>query len=205
MKIAQDGSVSGTVEVDQRGENAVQMRAWARKMTKEWEDDFVKEIFRAQGMIGRGKFMKEDPTALVDTYRYKVDLSAEKYIKLPGAGAFYLYPPPGTASSINEFLKDSMDPEKDFDVACSSGVVKEEYVIELPSTMKVLSLPDDMKIANDFVSYEASYALTDNVLTVTRVLDDRTRGNVCPPQVFTEYRKLGEKVLDNLKSPVLYK
>lgn len=205
LKIAPDGSVSGTVEVDQKGENAVQMRAWMRKMTKQWEDDFVKEIFRAQGMIGSGKFVKEDPAALVDTYHYKVSLSAEKYLKLPGAGAFYIYPPAGTAPSLNEFLKDSMEPEMEADVACSSGTVAEEYVIELPPTMKVLSVPDDLKVSNDFLSYEASYTLKDNVLTVKRIMDDRTRGNVCPPQVFVEYKKFGDQVMDNLKSPVLYK
>lgn len=205
LKIAPDGSVSGTVEVDQRGENAVRTRAWARKMTREWEDDLIKEVFRAQGMIGSGKFTKEDPTALTDTYRYKVNLNAEKYIKLPGAGAFYVYPPPGTASSIHEFLKDSMEPEQEAEVACSSGTAIEEYVIELPAAIKVLSVPDDVKIANDFLSYEASYRLKGNALTVNRMLDDRTQGNVCPPQVFVEYKKFAEQVMDNLKSPVLYK
>lgn len=205
LKIAPDGSVSGTVEVDQKGENAVQMRAWARKMSKEWEDDLVKEMFRAQGMIGSGKFEKDDPTALTDTYQYKVALNAEKFIKLPGAGAFYIYPPPGTAHSIQEFFTYSMEPEKEADVVCSSGTASEEYVIELPATMKVLSVPDDMKVANDFLSYEASYTLKGNVLTVKRAIDDRTKGNVCPPQVFVEYKKFGDKVLDNLKSPVLYK
>ncbi len=205
MKIAPDGSATGTVEVIQKGENAIQMRAWARKMTKEWEDDLIKEVFRAQGMIGSGKFEKEDPTALIDTYRYKVDLSAEKYIKLPGAGAFYIYPPPGTASSIHEFLKDSMEPEKEADVVCSSRTATEEFVIELPVGMKVLSVPEDLKVANDFLTYEASYKLNGNVLTVKRSLDDRTRGNVCPPQVFVEYKKFGDQVMDNLKSPVLYK
>lgn len=205
LKITPDGSVSGTVEVDQKGENAVHMRAWARKMTKEWEDELVKEMFRAQGMIGSGKFVKDDPTALTDTYHYKVDFSAEKFIRLPGAGSFYIYPPPGTSPSINEFLKDSMEPEKEVDVACSNGTVAEEYVIELPATMKVLSVPDDLKVSNDFLSYEASYKLKGNTLTVQRVLDDRTKGNVCPPQVFVEYKKFGDQVMDNLKSPVLYK
>ena len=71
--------------------------------------------------------------------------------------------------------------------------------------MKVISVPDDMKIANDFLSYEATYVLKGNVLTVNRVIDDRTKGNVCSPELMTKYQKFGEQVLDNLKSPVLYK
>lgn len=205
LKIAPDGSVSGTVEIYQRGEGAVQTRAWARKMTKEWEDDFVKNMSRVRSLIGSGKFEKDDPTALTDTYHYKVDLNVEKFIKLPGAGAFYIDPPLGSARSIQEFFTYSMEPEKEADVVCSSGTATEEYVVELPKTMKVLSVPDDMKIANDFLSYEASYTLKGNVLTAKRAIDDRTKGNVCPPQVFVEYKKFGDKVMDNLKSPVLYK
>jgi transglutaminase-like putative cysteine protease len=205
LKIAADGSISGTVEVTQRGEIAVQMRAWARKTTKEWEDDFVKNMFRAQGMIGSGVFEKEDPTALIDSFRYKVSLSTERFTKLPGAGAFYIYPLASSARSIHDFLTPSMETEKDVDVVCSSGSLTEEYVIELPKNMKVLSVPDDMKVANEFLAYQASYKLRGNVLTATRTMDDRTRGNICSPQVFLEYKKFGEKVMDNLKSQVLYK
>ena len=205
IKIAPDGSVSGTIEIAQKGASAVGTREWARKMTKESEDDFVKNIFRAQGMIGSGKLEKDDPKALTDTYNYKVQLNAEKFIKLPGAGAFYIYPLFNAGSSIHGALAGSMEPEKEADVACSSAVLTEDYVIELPKTIKVLSIPDDFKIANDFVSYSASYKLKNNILTVKRTLDDRTKGNVCAPQVFVEYKKFGDKVMDNLKSQVLYK
>lgn len=205
LKIAPDGSVSGAVEISQKGQGAAQTRAWARKMTKEWEEDFVKNIFRAQGMIGSGKLEKEDPKALTDTYNYKVRLNAEKFIKLPGAGAFYIHPLFNIGGSILDALASSMEPEQEADVVCSSGVITEDYVIKLPKTIKVLSIPDDLKVANDFLSYSASYKLKNNILTVKRTLDDRTKGNVCAPQIFVEYKKFGDKVMDNLKSQVLYK
>jgi transglutaminase-like putative cysteine protease len=205
IKIAPDGSVIGSVEVSQNGPSAAQMRAWARKITKDVEDDLVKNVFRNQGMIGNGKFEKEDPTGLADTYHYKVSLNAEKFLKLPGAGAFYIFPPLGISSSILGSLQSAMEPEKDVDVACSSGTFIEDYIIELPKTIKVLSVPDDMKIANDFLSYTASYKLEDNVLMVKRTLDDRTKGNVCTPQIMADYKKIAEKARDNLKEQVLYK
>jgi len=109
------------------------------------------------------------------------------------------------AMSITSMLASSMDPEKHADVVCTSGTSTEEYVIELPSTTKILAIPDDLKIGNDFLSYDATYRMKDNVLTVTRTLDDRTHGNVCPPQVFIAYQKIAEKVRDNLSMQVLYK
>jgi transglutaminase-like putative cysteine protease len=205
MKIAPDGSVSGSVEVFLNGQGAAQSRSWARELTKDVEEDLIKEIFRRQGMIGSGKFEKDDPTGLVDTYRYKASLNAEKFIKLPGAGAFYINPPLGIVTPISGLLQSVMEPEKDADVVCWSGTVSEDYVIELPKKVKVLSVPDNMKVSNDFVSYTASYKLKGNILTVKRTLDDRTKGNVCLPQVLAEYKKIAEKVMDNLKEQVLYK
>lgn len=205
IKIAADGSVSGSVEVFQKGQGAAQSRATARTLTRDVEEDLVKNIFRGQGVIGSGNFEKDDPTGLADTYRYKASLSAEKFIKLPGAGAFYIYPPLGIVTSIQGFLQSSTEPEKEADIACWAGTAVEDYVIELPKTVRVLSVPDDMKIASDFLSYTATYSLKGNVLTVKRTLDDRTKGNVCPPQVQAEYKRVVEKVMDNLKEQVLYK
>ena len=205
LKITQDGTTSGTVEVSQKGEFAVQTRAWARKITKEWQDDFVKEASRSQGMIGSGKFEKDDPAALIDEYQYRVSLNVEKFIKLPGAGAFYIYPPLNSARSMHTMIASSLEVEQEADVACTGGSMTEEYVIELPAAMKVLSTPDDLKITTDFLSYEATYKHKGNHLTVKRSIKDKTRGNVCSPQFMAEYKKVGDRIMDNLKSPVLYK
>lgn len=205
FKIAPDGTVSGAVEVSQHGIGAVQSRVWARKITKNIEEDLVKNVFRERNMIGSGKFVKDDPTGLTDDYHYKASFNAEKFIKLPGAGAFYISSPLDIAPVIYGYLQTGLEPEKEADVTCSSVNAIEEYTIELPKTLKVLSIPDNLKIANDYVSYTATYKLKGNVLSVKRTLDDRTKGNVCSPQIFEEYKKVAEKAIDNLKEQVLYK
>ncbi len=156
-------------------------------------------------MIGSGKFVKDDPTSVTDDYHYKASFNAEKFIKLPGAGAFHIYSPLDIAPVIYSFLQTGLEPEKEVDVTCSSVNAIEEYTIELPKTLKVLSIPDNLKIANDYVSYTATYKLKGNVLNVKRTLDDRTKGNVCSPKIFEEYKKIAEKAIDNLKEQVLYK
>jgi len=205
LKIASDGSASGSVEVFQNGQGAVQSRAWARKTTKNSEDDLVKNVLRAQGMIGHGTFDKDDPTGMVDNYHYKANFNAEKLVKLPGSGAFYISPPLGIVGSIQAALQTATEPEKEADVACSGGALIEDYVIELPKTVKILSIPGNMKINDEFLSYTASYKLKGTVLTVKREVEDRTKGNVCSPQFFARYKKVAERVTDNLKEQVLYK
>lgn len=206
IKIGPDGAVSGTVEVFQNGADAARFRAMVRRIPKDVEADLVKNALRGQGMIGSGTFEKDDPTGLADSYHYKATFSAEKFIKLPGAGAFYIMPPVNLARPIVALLRTSVtEPEKEADVTCEGGAVVEEYVIELPKGMKVLSLPDDMKVANDTLAYSASYKLKGNTLTVKRTFDDRTRGSTCSPQFMAEYKKIADRAMDNLKEQVLYK
>jgi transglutaminase-like putative cysteine protease len=205
MKILPNGSISGSVEVFHNGQSAVNSRAWARKVTKDMEDDMVKNILKGQGMIGSGKFEKEDPDGLTDSYRFKASYNAEKFIKIPGSGAFYIHPPLGMASSILASLHDAMEIEKEADVACWNDSVSEDYTIELPKNIKVLSVPADLKVSNDYLSYKSKYKLKGNVLAVQREFVDRTKGNVCTPQLLAEYKKVVEKVIDNLKEQVLYK
>lgn len=204
LKVADNGSVSGDLEVFLKGAGAAGTREWARNLTKEGEEDLITEIFRAQGG-GEGKFIKDDPTELTDTYHYKASFKAEKFTKRPGAGAFYIYSPVSFFTPIGSILRTAMEVEKEADVSCSSINLNEEFNIELPKTMKVLSIPENLKIANDIVSYSATYKLQGNRLTIKRILDDRTPSNVCSPQIFEDYKKLAEKAIDNLKEQVLYK
>lgn len=205
LKLRDDGSITGSVEVFQKGYNAAETREMARKMTKDVEADFVKNMFRSMGMVGFGKLEKDDPTELTDSYRYKVSIDTERFARLPGAGAFYIFPLLSHAQTIYALVRDELEPELEADIVCTSGKLIEEYSIELPAKMKVLAIPDDLKVANDFLAYEASYKLKGRQLTVRRVLDDRTRGNVCSPAVSVEYQKFAEKIIDNLKAQVLYK
>ncbi|MBI5109580.1 MAG: DUF3857 and transglutaminase domain-containing protein [Rhodocyclales bacterium] len=205
MKVAADGSVSGSVEILQSGSDAVGARAWARKMSREAQDELVKNMFRRMGVIGNGSLEKDDPTALTDSYRYKANFQAEKFMKPSGAGAFYVFPPLSLANNILGAVQSVSDPEIDTDTACHGGHMVEEYSIELPARTKVLAIPGDIKVANQTLSYQASYKLKGRVLTARRVLDDPTPGNVCAPAFVAEQRKVAEKVIENLKEQVLYK
>lgn len=205
LRIDANGEMAGTIEVTQQGRRAVSTRAWARNMTKDVQDDLIKNMLRSKGLTGSGKLEKDDPTDLTDSYHYKVTLNAEKYLRLPGAGAFHITPPFGIGSSMAKVLASSGRPAPEVDVVCSNVHATEDYSIELPEKMKVLSIPENLTIDSDIMSYTATYELDKNVLKVHRVLDDRTKGNVCTPKTITEFKALAEKAMDNLKEQVLYK
>lgn len=135
---------------------------------------------------------------------FSVDFNAFQTGEI-GSGAFYIYPPYSIGGSIHDTLRGDMNPEKDVGIACTSGELSEDYVIRLPKSAKILSIPDDLKINNDVLRYTASYRLKGNVLTVKRTLEDRTKGNVCSPAFMADYKKVAEKIMDNVKEQVLYK
>lgn len=106
---------------------------------------------------------------------------------------------------INYFLGAAVEPVEQVDITCANGASTEEYVYHFPKGLKILSMPQDMSVKNDFLSCRATYRLKGGVLTVKRVLEDRTIGNVCSPAVFEAYRKFAVKALQNVKSQVVYK
>ena len=92
LKVTKTGAIAGSVDIQLKGERAAQTRAWARDLTRDAEADFVKDFYRSQGMTATGKLSKDEPSALADSYHFKVDLNIEKFIKVPGPGAFYIFP-----------------------------------------------------------------------------------------------------------------
>lgn len=205
LKIALNGSATGSVEVELGGHFAVDTRARMRNMPNDRNDELVKNVFRSNGYIGAGTLEKEDPSALLDTYRYKSDFTLEEFLALPGAGAFHVYPLFFSEAPMFRFLGDAYDQDESVEVVCSHGKTSEEYRYEFPANVRVLSIPDNLAIANDVLSYHASYQLKGRVLTVKRVLEDSTPGNVCSPDLVRRYKEIAAKAVQNYKLQVVYK
>lgn len=203
--ISADGSVRGEVQVALKGEFAVTTRAWMRTMPKEQEEELVKNVLQGQGYVGRGSLERPDAKALLDSYQYKVKFEMQNFVQRPGAGAFSISPFFYSDAPVAAFLQEAIRPAEEVDIACSSGLSSEEYVYRLPKNMKILAVPDDLVLKNDFLAYRASYKLSGNTLTVKRVFDDRTRGNVCSPAVMKAYRDFATRVMSNVKAQVVYK
>lgn len=204
VDVATDGSIKAQLDIRQKGLFAAVTREWMRNFPKDQEADFIKNMLEGSGVSGSGKLRKDDPTALIDTYQYGVTMEIKDYVQRPGAGAFSIVPLFGTPAAIHGFVMSAFATE-DIESACTSGASTEEYTYRLPADMEVLSKPDDLSVSNDFLSYTATYELKGRELVVKRVFDDRTRGNVCAPEVQVAYKEFAKKVLPNLKAQVLYK
>jgi transglutaminase-like putative cysteine protease len=206
IDIHDDGSVSGNVDIATKGAYAVDLREGLRGAGKESMDDMVKNVLKGMGYTGTGKFESDDPSALTDTLNYKASFAFTNFTQRPGAGAFSIHPVFFSNAPVARFaLAGSDEEETPVEFACSNGASTEEYIFTFPKKMKVLAVPDNMSLKTANLTYKASYRLKGNQLTVTRQVDDRTRGNVCPAAVAQEYKDFSKKVMANLKAQVVYK
>jgi transglutaminase-like putative cysteine protease len=205
VDVASDGSVVATMDVVQDGLYAAGTREWARNFPKDMETDFVKNVLERGGLRGGGTLEKDDPTALLDTYKFSLKLEIQQLYTRPGAGAFAIAPFFGTTAPVQLYVAGAFVAEEGHESACTSGSSTEEYTYRFPRDMKILSVTDDFELSNDFLTYKATYKLKGNQLTVFRKFDDRTPGNVCPASMAVAYREFAQKVMPNLKAQVLYK
>lgn len=204
ISINSDGSIKGEMTVSMKGRYAVRARAQMRRLTKDIEERLVDEVYKRQGYIGSGSFEKDDPTELLNTYSYKVKAELQSYIQRPGAGAFNITPLFPTGSPISGFLLRAIADVESVDVACSSGISTEEYTYRFPDDMKILAVPDDMEITSEFLVYRASYKRNGNELYIKRRLEDKTKGNICSPDVLKGNKEFAIKALKNIKSQIVY-
>lgn len=205
VQIQPDGSVKGEIDVTLNGHFAVNTRTQARYMPKDQQEEFMKNIYSGMGSAGSGKISLDDAKDLLDNYHYRVQFEVKELLQVPGPSAMHISPMFPTEAPVQHFMIGAALPDETVETVCSSGHSVEEYTYQFPKSVKISSMPDNMKIANDFLSYQATYRLKGNTLTVKRVLDDRTPGHICTPAIATAYKKFMNQVGKNLKAQVIYK
>lgn len=208
LKISADGSASGQTEVKLTGEPATNTRYRMRRYSTDDEKDLVKNNFKGMGVVATGEFKKEDPAALLNTYQYSANYEAKELFKFAKSGAISVQPLFFNALPISHFLADAYNDENNhltYDVACGSGKSSESFVLEFPSELLILSIPDNMELHNDTLLYQASYQIEGNKLTVKRIFDDQTKGPICSPATIKTNYELIKKAAENYQEQVIYK
>lgn len=206
VHVQADGSVKGETKVTLKGTYALGTRSGFRDMSKEAEEDLMKNYFQSQGLIGSGSVQRGDAKALVDDYAFSTEFEVKEMLQVHGPGAFHVEPIVFSQRPISSFTGLAVaDIESDHDTACSNGTSTEEYEYVFPKKMHMLATPDNVAMSEGFQSYSATYKLRGDTLTVKRVFDDRTPGNVCAPDVILTQKEFARKVVQDLKAQVVYK
>ncbi|MBA4110795.1 MAG: hypothetical protein C0487_14515 [Leptothrix sp. (in: Bacteria)] len=201
-----DGSASGTVDVALRGLFAVHARMRLRQLTQVQAANMVKTFFESGGQKGSGSMVKDNARALRDTYGYRTQFKVDSWVKLPGPGSFAITPMFYSESPVADYVAAASQPVVEgAETSCSSGHSIEEYRYQLPANMTIEQVPKDVKLDSATLSYSATYQFKDQVLTVKRVFDDRTVGNVCTAAHAQVYKDFAAQAVPDSTTKVVFK
>lgn len=203
--IDETGAASGETTVKLTGVNAAYARETMRNISQDEEKDIIENNFKQYTPSATGTFTKQDPEALLNTYEYSAKYEVKDLFTFAKTGAISLYPRFFNYKSISHFVSQAKMEVSKYDTACSSGKSSEQITYQFPAKIQVLSIPDDLEVSNQYLTYTANYHLKGNTLTVSRTFDDRTIGNVCSPEVDRENKKLLIKAFENYTEQVIYK
>lgn len=206
IKINADGSATGDVSVVLKGSEAVESRASYRNLAPEMEKDLVKWVLKRSGLSGAGTFRKDDPKPLLDHFSYSAQFKIETLLELPEPGAIVVRPILMSPSPISEFTGYALMDEEEMapKVACWGANSLEEYEIEFPANIKILTMPRNLEIKNPTYRYAASYQKRKNTILIKREINDVTKGNVCTFEALKAYKTFAKEVSRNLRAQIVY-
>ena len=213
ITIGEDGSAKGRVQWVLKGRPGLFGNTGKRiknyhayKDSKEKVEEYSKSMVKNQGFeVGKVAYSFDDHPKFADVSTSEIRFDVKEFINADSLGAFnigsifatsYIY-------SIVKSNKVTEQPSSDF--SCKGGHYEENYTYEFPKNLKILAVPDNVSFKNALVSYQATFVIKGNTLTVIRKYDDVTSGPVCDPKVYKAYKELAIKAMPNLKSQVVYK
>lgn len=206
LKIAPDGSASGSMRLKVKGPAAASLRAYMRELKGQQERDFVKTVLGAYGYRARGTFERGDVEALGDDFELTIKFDIDNYLRRAGsAGAMYIWPVMNTPNPVVKFAGMDERPASKRKQVCSGFHSIETYEIELPAGFELISLPHNANLHGKLVDYKASYKRSGKKINVIRALDDKTPGGVCDPDLNALFLREAVPVSDDLRAQVLYK
>lgn len=205
ITIKADGSASGSVSVTASGAYAEELRARMRGASQASMDEVVTGVLASLGYQGSGKFDGEQAGPADDILRYTARIDIRQFASVPGKGSFLVRPLIFSAAPTMRFAApgaDSVEPDREF--ACSPGSSVETYVFLFPDKVTLTGAPSDRSLRTANLSYESSTRLNGNELSITRQVQDRHPGPLCPSAAMAAYRQLTRTVLDDLKGSVVF-
>jgi hypothetical protein len=174
-KLDKDGNLEGTFTVTAEGQTDAGFRGMFRNSNKtQWDQLLEKEVLRIAPNAQVKKVTYSDP---IDYKQGPITISIDYYI--PGyatvSGDNFVFVPVVASNLFRNaqghlfFETSQKDRKYAFRDRCSRQVELTE-TIELPSIKSVLSMPPSKKLSGDACSYDGSYSLSGNTLTMKQTV-----------------------------------
>ncbi len=203
IRINPDGTATGTTQISLKGYPAIGARYYMRRLRGDQEDYMVRAVLKSQGVHGTGTIQKDDPTELLDSYRYGFAFQLADLLVAASTIGMPIQPVVSSSLPISAFVKGAYDPPHKKANVCSGGHSVEEYEYVFPPSITIVGYPKDFTFSSPAIDYTATYRKSGNALVIKRELRDKTATNVCTPEYEVEYKKSARAIMRDIKAQVL--
>ena len=197
IKMAENGSVIGTIREVTRGQSSKYERALFRKVSK---SDYRKIVERwlTSGATA-AKLMKFSPTdnPTNASFDLNIEFSAPTYGQLM-QNRLLIFKPAIVSRSRSIYLTEK---ERVHPIRLESSSFTEKAVFELPNGFRVDEVPDEVNLRTSFGGYTTKYEVRDGKLIFKRTMT--TKRSILPTKQYGSVRSFYKKILDAEQSPVV--
>lgn len=205
MLASADGSVTGKTTIRDTGIGELADRAIMANLPVGQDEAITNRILAGLGENGSGSFDKGDPHDLDKPYTYSATFKLADYISLPGPGAFVM--PTGLHGflGIDGLVAITGKQERTYAMAGFADFIKhEDYTLELPTGIKVTSVPKNVDLKTPMGEYESVYTLKGQTLHVVRDLKTTLHSATLSPAQYPQFRAFAQDIGKDLRAQVLY-
>jgi transglutaminase-like putative cysteine protease len=202
--IQEDGTVKGLTLIRAKGVRAVDYRALAKVLSAENIPSFVREFTSTTRYKGEGTVEFSGTEERNDSMQVTASYTLSGGIDWPGTGAFEVPSGFRGGEGLSSQLQRNATALKRASYVGTPETLVEEYVIQLPLHMKVVSLPQNVNFSNALATYEAMYRHEGRTIYVTRKLVDLYHAGVLQPLQMPAVEEKSNVIARDLRAQIMY-
>ena len=190
LRVQDDGSAEGESKVSTSGPLAISLRGLLASIPGNQEQNFLNQVV---GDSGGGSLDRGLPDRLVDPLEFGMRFKLSNYLQMPGPGAIAFSPGPRLFGRVPSIVEVELRPrQRDF--ICPSGQYVEEYLVQLPASIKVSTLPKPQDLTVENAKLQTRYEIVaEHSIKATRTL------NVVEPNRYCSAERAGRLHADFVK------
>ena len=200
--VRKDGRSSFNVEKIAEGAIAEPYRQAVRETRQSDRRLFVQQMLQGLGQKGDGVFDPGKVDATDNAYAMRIAGNSHNFADLPG--------PTGLATSFNfwggmgeTLFAFAQEPVRTQDFVCQAIDTEDETGFMFADGIRIIALPKNLTLQDDYFTYSASYARRGNSVTVKRRVQFRNKGMVCSAADYRRMQPVLDRILRDLKTQLI--
>jgi hypothetical protein len=204
MTVRNDGTITGKGHATLTGVMQIRSRSARADSLSEPEEEVVRQLLERFGESGTGSIEHSDPRNLDEPYRLSSTFLLDPVANVPGPAGMMI--PIGLSSGKLQALASYKLSAKYLGpFVCESETVREQYTLRFARSIRILSVPTDVRHADANFIYRASYRRTGQTVTALRELVVQFPGSVCQAPEHARWATFLGRLNRDLRSQVVYR